>query len=82
MVSAVGVVVLSVMAVGARAGAGSRQAPKPAVYVVKPGDTLWSIARRITGSRGDPRPVVDRMLVANHLADPLITVGERLMLPP
>src|SRR5438270_814703 len=36
VVAAVGAVVLSVLAVGARAGAGSRKVPTPAVYVVQP----------------------------------------------
>jgi hypothetical protein len=31
-----------------------------AVYVVEPGDTLWSIARRLD-PEGDPRPIVHRL---------------------
>jgi hypothetical protein len=33
-------------------------------YVVRPGDTLWSVARRVQPG-GDVRPLVDR-LVARH----------------
>jgi Tfp pilus assembly protein FimV len=41
--------------------------PAPRVhYVVQPGDTLWSIARRVAPGR-DPRPVVDGMVEANDL---------------
>jgi Tfp pilus assembly protein FimV len=41
--------------------------PAPRVhYVVQPGDTLWSIARRVAPAR-DPRPVVDGMVEANDL---------------
>lgn len=35
--------------------------PAPVVYVVEPGDTLWSIARRID-PHGDPRPIVERLV--------------------
>jgi hypothetical protein len=48
------------------------------VWVVGPGDTLWNIARAI-GSRGDIRPVVDR-LSAEVGGHPL-QVGERIPLP-
>jgi Tfp pilus assembly protein FimV len=41
--------------------------PAPRVhYVVQPGDTLWSIARRVAPGR-DPRPVVDGMVETNDL---------------
>lgn len=45
------------------------------VVVVRPGDTLWSIAERLE-PEGDVRPVVDR-LVAAHGAGPL-QVGEEI----
>jgi hypothetical protein len=48
------------------------------VWVVRPGDTLWSIAAA-TGDRGDLRPLVD------HLSDEIggrpLQPGERLVLP-
>jgi hypothetical protein len=55
-------------AAGASAGASASAAPvapaepaaAPAVYVVQPGDTLWSIARRLRPS-GDVRPLVDAL---------------------
>ncbi len=47
-------------------------------YVVAPGDTLWSIARRFA-PEGDVRPVVDA-LAAHRNGRPL-QVGERLELP-
>jgi Tfp pilus assembly protein FimV len=49
-----------------------------AVYVVQPGDTVWSIARRLQPS-GDPRPLVDRLVAAHSGAT--LHVGERLPLP-
>lgn len=47
-------------------------------YVVKPGDTLWRIARSVE-PRGDVRPVVDR-LAEGRRGRPL-RVGERIVLP-
>jgi LysM repeat protein len=44
-------------------------------YVVKPGDTLWSIAATIAPD-SDPRPVVDALRAAN--GGPGIQVGQRL----
>jgi hypothetical protein len=52
--------------------------PGAAAYVVQPGDTLWSIARRVRPG-ADPRPLVDR-LVALH-GGATIYVGERITLP-
>ena len=46
-------------------------------YVVKPGDTLWSIASAIAPD-SDPRPVVDALRAAN--GGPDIQVGQRLMI--
>jgi Tfp pilus assembly protein FimV len=54
--------------------------PAPRVhYVVQPGDTLWSIARRVAPGR-DPRPVVDAMVEANHLHGGL-QAGQELSVP-
>ena len=47
-------------------------------YVVNPGDTPWSIARRLDPS-ADPRPVAAE-LVAEARSD-VLTPGERLVLP-
>lgn len=48
------------------------------VYVVQPGDTLWSIVRATTG-KGDPRPEVDRL--ALQLDGRALQPGQRLLLP-
>jgi Tfp pilus assembly protein FimV len=54
--------------------------PAPRVhYVVEPGDTLWSIARRVAPGR-DPRPVVDALVEANDLHDGL-QAGQELSVP-
>jgi len=47
-------------------------------YVVQPGDTLWSIARRVAPDR-DPRPVVDALRRAN--GGPDLRVGSSLPIP-
>jgi LysM repeat protein len=50
------------------------------VYVVKPHDTLWSIAARTYG--GDPRAGIWKLEQANHLAGaPILVPGERLRVP-
>ncbi|MEX2292302.1 MAG: LysM domain-containing protein [Acidimicrobiales bacterium] len=50
----------------------------PAVHVVQPGDTLWSIARGL-GGNGDVRLVVDHLRDLNGRAP--LSVGQRLQLP-
>jgi Tfp pilus assembly protein FimV len=54
--------------------------PEPRVtYVVEPGDTLWSIARRVAPGR-DPRPVVDGLIEANNVRGGL-QAGQELSIP-
>ena len=65
-------------------GSAATERPAPvadaefSAYVVQPGDTFWSIARRVQPD-GDPRPLVDR-LVADH-GRAVLEVGERIALP-
>jgi LysM repeat protein len=47
------------------------------VYVVQPGDTLWSIASSLTD--GDIRSFVDELVDLNGAAS--VDVGQRLVLP-
>jgi LysM repeat protein len=65
---AVGVVVRS------SHGAGPAQ-----VYVVKPADTLWSIAQSRYG--GDPREGVWKVERANGLTGTTLHPGQKLLLP-
>jgi Tfp pilus assembly protein FimV len=51
--------------------------PAQAVYVVRPGDSLWSIARQLRPG-DDPRPLVDRLAQLNGGA--ATAVGQRLKL--
>ena len=49
-------------------------------YVVRPGDTLWSIAA--ANYAGDPRYGVWKVQRRNGLSGSAISPGERLVLPP
>jgi LysM domain len=62
----------------ARGDGPDRPAPR-VTYVVEPGDTLWSIARRVAPGR-DPRPVVDGLIKANDLRGGL-QAGQELSIP-
>jgi hypothetical protein len=67
---------------GVRTGStGSTRAVRSRMYVVRPGDTLWRIASGMVGARGDPRPVVDRLIRINHVRGGVIVPGQRLALP-
>lgn len=55
-------------------GAGPRQ-----TYVVRAGDTLWTIATH--NYAGDPRQGVWLIQQRNHLATATISPGEKLVLP-
>ena len=57
---------------------GSDESPQPitsAVYVVQPGDTLWTIAERVAPG-ADPRPVVAEL--RQRHGDTELEVGDRL----
>jgi LysM repeat protein len=72
------VLLVAAFAVGAvvRAGHG---AGRPAVYVVKPADTLWSIAQARYG--GDPREGIWDIQQANDLGGAPLRPGQKLLLP-
>jgi hypothetical protein len=77
---AVGLAV-SLGVLGSRASAGPAAPAEARAVVVHRGDTVWAIAQRIVGPSADPRPMVQALIVANHLPGGLITVGERLVVP-
>ncbi len=54
-------------------------AGKAQIYVVKPADTLWSIAA--THYAGDPRAGVWKLERRNGLHDATLVPGQRLVLP-
>jgi nucleoid-associated protein YgaU len=62
-------------------GVGATTAPTAAVtVVVRPGDTVWSIAESHAGS-GDVRDEVAQILSANHLGSPVIQAAATLVIP-
>ncbi len=71
-------VCLAALVLGYAAHGSSGAGPKR-VYVVRGGDTLWSIAA--SNYAGDPREGVWEIQQRNHLASATISPGERLVLP-
>ena len=78
---------LAVHTASAWLGSGSLAAPEPrptaaaaegAVYVVQPGDTLWTLARRAQPT-GDLRPLVGRLAAAQD--GRALQAGQRIVLP-
>jgi len=67
------------VAPGLARGDGPERPARQVAYVVEPGDTLWSIARRVAPGR-DPRPVVDALVEANDLHGGL-QAGQELSVP-
>ena len=56
--------------------------PRPRrTYVVRSGDTLWSIAARAVGPDSDPRPSVEAIERANSLPNATVQPGQSLVIP-
>ncbi len=74
------VVVVALLTLAVAWGARSSNSAGPEqVYVVRAGDTLWTIAA--ARYRGDPREGVWKLQDRNHLAGTLVRPGEKLLLP-
>ncbi len=83
----VGAAVVSVGILGAalssfadRGGAEPHRAVGYGTYVVKPGDTLWAIARRAGAPGEDPRVLIDAIDRTNELGANLVP-GQSLVIP-
>jgi nucleoid-associated protein YgaU len=74
-----GVVLALLLTVALGAARPSGGATPEARYVVKPGDTLWTIAEK--RYRGDPREGVWKLREANQLAGSMLSPGEVLLVP-
>lgn len=62
------------------AGAEVRRAPHR-TYVVRPGDTIFSIASRAASDGADPRPLVDAIEGANGIEAGQLVPGQALLIP-
>jgi LysM repeat protein len=69
---------IAAVAVGLAARGSSGAGPKR-TYVVRPGDTLWSVAERTYA--GDPRQGVWLLEQRNHLGSATIVPGQKLVVP-
>jgi hypothetical protein len=86
VVLALAVLVLTPMALWLGGGPLAASEPRPvapvpivsSVYVVQPGDTLWTLARRAQPT-GDLRPLVDHLAAA--LGGRSLRAGQRIVLP-
>lgn len=64
----------------ALAGQGSTRAVAAKTYVVREGDTLWSIASQQTRG-GDPRAMVEAISRLNHVDTGALMPGQSLTIP-
>ena len=71
-------VCVAALAVGLAAHGSNGAGPKR-TYLVKPGDTLWTVAEHTYS--GDPRQGVWEIQQRNHLASATIVPGEKLLVP-
>ena len=55
--------------------------PRLRTHVVRPGETLWSIAIRVEAER-DPRETVHAIAAANDVDPGALVPGQRLVVPP
>jgi LysM domain len=78
---AVVVAVLSSLLWAAGAALGGSDLVFARRYLVRDGDTLWTIARREVGPEGDPRRFVADLRRANGMTTSAIGAGQTLVLP-
>nr|WP_240544351.1 LysM peptidoglycan-binding domain-containing protein [Bifidobacterium sp. SO4] len=50
-------------------------------YIVRPGDTLWLYASRITPAGQDVSQTVDRLMALNGLESSSLRAGQRIVVP-
>jgi LysM repeat protein len=79
MFARLAVLLLTVSLIVGVAARPSGSAGKPVRYVVKPSDTLWSIAA--AHYAGDPREGIWKLEERNHLHGTTLVPGQRLVLP-
>jgi LysM repeat protein len=71
--------------VSANAGAGTEAGPSKAgsfiTVTVAPGETIWSLATRMTADGGDTRGLVSQILEVNSLASVDVEAGQKIRIP-
>ena len=82
LIAVVAVLLLaSAVAAGASAGVGPDDGTATATYTVRPGDTLWDVARSHTAPGHDVRRTVFEIQARSGLAGSLIRPGDVLVVP-
>ncbi|MBW3091889.1 LysM peptidoglycan-binding domain-containing protein [Bifidobacterium sp. 82T10] len=61
--------------------AGPSSASEVVSYTVRPGDTLWLYAERITPEGGDVAENVDLIMRLNHMDSARLEPGQRIRVP-
>ena len=71
--------------VSANAGAGTEAGPSKAgsfiTVTVAPGETIWSLATRMTADGEDTRGLVSQILEVNSLASVDVEAGQKIRIP-
>jgi len=71
--------------VSANAGAGTDAGPSKAgsfiTVTVAPGETIWSLATRMTAAGGDTRGLVSEILEVNSLTSVDVEAGQKIRIP-
>jgi LysM repeat protein len=76
-----GAMVAALWAAGGALGGSDPLRAGGSVYRVRPGDTLWELARRQVGPEGDPRPLIADIRALNDLSSPALRPGQVLAVP-
>ena len=77
-------VIVMASVVSTKAGAGTSSAPVAAgsfiTVTVAPGETVWSLANRLSGG-SDVRSLVSEIILVNSLASVDLSAGQKLRIP-
>jgi nucleoid-associated protein YgaU len=76
----------AVLAAGRAAGSAEQipqgRAERYVRHVIRPGDTLWELARLRVGAEGDPRPLIEALRRLNGLGTHSLQPGATILIPP
>ena len=83
VVLSLAIVMVATFAFSAGAGSTDSMASTPDSFVtvvVGPGESLWSLANRMSGD-GDARSLIEEIMAVNSLATPDVQAGQSLRIP-